>query len=100
VPEVPVALPHSAIRVGDYKLIWDWHGKLELFDISKDPYEAHDLSATMPEKRDELMKQLQSWIKENVASRYLPILNPDYEPSKDKRPYPFIDMSKAARKDA
>jgi arylsulfatase A-like enzyme len=50
--------PHSAIRVGDYKLIWDWHGRLE----------------------------------ENVAQRYLPRRNPDYEPTKDERGYPFRDL--------
>lgn len=89
--------PHSGIRSGDYKLIWDWHGKLELFDIVKDPYEANDLSITMPEKCDLLMKELQTWIKENVAERYLPVLNPDYDESKDKRPYPFVDLSSGVR---
>ncbi len=29
--------PHSAIRVGDYKLIWDWHHHLELYNIPADP---------------------------------------------------------------
>jgi arylsulfatase A-like enzyme len=41
--------PHSAIRVGDHKLIWNWHGRLELYDIPKDPTESHDLSKIMPE---------------------------------------------------
>jgi arylsulfatase A-like enzyme len=85
--------PHSAIRVGDYKLIWDWHGKLELFDIPADPYETNDLSAQMPEKRDELMEELQGWLKDHVAPRYMPIRNPDYNAAEDKRPYPFMDLS-------
>ena len=29
--------PHSAIRVGDHKLIWNWHGRLELYNIPKIP---------------------------------------------------------------
>jgi len=89
--------PHSGIRAGDYKLIWDWHGKVELFDIEKDPYEANDLSEKMPEKKEQLMKQLQSWIRENVAERYLPVRNPDYDETKDERSYPFIDLSAPAR---
>lgn len=85
--------PHSGIRVGDYKLLWDWHGKLTLYDIEKDPFEANDLSLTMPEMRDQLMKQLQSWLKGNVEPRYMPIRNPDYDGTKDTRRYPFVDMS-------
>jgi arylsulfatase A-like enzyme len=89
--------PHSGLRSGDYKLIWDWHGKVELFDIVKDPYEANDLSAKMPEKCDLLMKDLQSWIKEHVKPHYLPVLNPDYDESKDQRNYPFVDLSAPTR---
>lgn len=85
--------PGSAIRVGDFKLIWDWHGKLELFNIPADPYETNDLSAKMPEKRDELMRALQGWLKKNVAPRYMPQRNPDYNVADDARPYPFIDFS-------
>jgi len=85
--------PHSGIRVGDYKLLWDWHGKLSLYDIEKDPYEANDLSESMPEKRDQLMVQLRSWLKANVAPRYLPVRNPNYKEQKDYRPYPFVDLT-------
>ena len=42
--------PHSAIREGDYKLIFDWHGRLYLFDIQNDPYEKNNLADSMPEK--------------------------------------------------
>lgn len=93
---LPLA-PHSGIRCGDHKLIWDWHGKTELFDIQNDPYEASDLSQAMPEKRDQLMNQLQSWIRDNVAPRYLPVVNQDYDGAKDGRPYPFVDLSRPAR---
>lgn len=89
---LPLA-PHSGIRVGDYKLIWDWHGKLELFNIPHDPYEANDLADNMPEMRDQLMKQLRSWLKNNVAPRYLPIRDADYRAEDDNRPYPFMDLT-------
>ncbi|MDF7823464.1 sulfatase [Pontiellaceae bacterium B12227] len=85
--------PHSAIRVGDYKLLWDWHGKLVLYDIRNDPFEQTDLADAMPEKRDQLMKQLQSWLKDNVAPRYYPMLNEKYDAQKDTRSYPFMDLS-------
>ena len=42
--------PHPAIRVGDHKLIWDGHGRLEsLPDSLKHPNDLTDLAATRPE---------------------------------------------------
>jgi len=84
--------PHSAIRVGDYKLIWDWHGKLELYDVPDDPYEQNDLSAAMPEKTDKMFRELRQWLEENVEERYFPHRNPNYDPAKDERDYPFRDL--------
>jgi len=85
--------PHSAIRAGNYKLLWDWHGKLLLYDIGSDPFEENNLAEAMPEKRDQLMKQLHAWLKSNVAPRYFPARNPNYDAEKDNRPYPFVDLS-------
>lgn len=85
--------PHSGIRAGDYKLLWDWHGKLVLYDLQNDPYENNDLSQAMPEKRDRLMRQLQSWLKENVEPRYLPVRNPNYSAEEDARQYPYEDLT-------
>lgn len=84
--------PHSAIRVGDLKLIWDWHGKLELYDIPKDPYEERDLSGTYPDKTRQLLAQLQTWLQTNVKPQYFPSLNPDYDAGQDTRPYPFGNL--------
>jgi len=55
----------SAIRKGDYKLI-DFYekGKVELYNLKKDPSEQQDLSKQMPEKKAELMRALQKWKKE------------------------------------
>jgi len=90
--------PHSAIRVGDFKLIWDWHGKLELYGVPDDPYEQNDLSAAMPETTGKMFGELCEWLEENVEQRYFPQRNPNYDPAKDERDYPFRDLrEKSAR---
>ena len=87
------------MRKGDYKLLWDWHGKLELYDIVKDPYEKDDVAAKFPELKNEMFKELQGWLKKNVKPHYMPQPNPNYDASKDKRPYPFRDpLTKMFRK--
>ena len=84
--------PHSAVRDGDYKLLFNWHGKLELYNIRKDRYEQHDLAATMPDRTQAMFAQLSTWIDENIADRYLPTKNKNYDAAKDKRPFPFYDL--------
>tara|TARA_B110000208_G_C11789802_1_gene437020 strand:- start:3443 stop:3574 length:132 start_codon:yes stop_codon:yes gene_type:complete len=39
-----------------------------------------------------MFKTLQGWLKKNVKPHYLPVLNPDYDATQDKRPYPFQDL--------
>lgn len=56
----------SAIRLGDYKLIYDMkHGKLELYNLKKDIGEQHNLASTMNAKTKKLSKmladQLRKW---------------------------------------
>ena len=84
--------PRTAIRKGDYKLIWDWHGKLELYNIVEDPYEKKDLAQQQLELTQALFKELQGWLKKNVKPHYMPVLNPDYDADRDMRPYPFRDL--------
>jgi arylsulfatase A-like enzyme len=84
--------PHSAIRVGDHKLIWDWHGSLELYDLPGDPYEKNDLSSKMPELTTSLHEQLKKWLKDNVAPPYLPKKNPDFDPKAPGQAFPFKDL--------
>ncbi len=91
---VPSA-PHSAIREGDYKLIFDWSGHTLLYDLKSDFQEQHDLSPQMPEKTKDLFTKLNRWLDENVAVKYTPALNPNYDPQKEVRPTPFIDQRKA-----
>ena len=84
--------PHSAIRVGDHKLIWNWHGRLELYDIPKDPTESHDLSKKMPELTTKLHDQLKSWLKKNVAPHYFPKRIESVSSDKAGGPFPFRDL--------
>jgi arylsulfatase A len=56
-------VPQSALRWGNYKLVKTWAtGRLELFDLSKDLSEAHDLSAVLPEKAVELHLAMMDFI--------------------------------------
>lgn len=65
--------PHSAIRKGNYKLVKGWDdGKIELFDLSKDLGETRDLSRKMPEKADELHRQLVTYLDEvNATTKFM-----------------------------
>ncbi len=56
------ATPHSAIRDGNFRLVEFYEdGRTELYDLSSDIGEAHDLSAEMPEKAAELKAKLVAW---------------------------------------
>ncbi len=84
--------PHSAIREDDYKLIFDWYGRLYLFDISNDPYEEVNLAEEFPTKTDELMRKLMAWLDTNIEDRYFPKLNPNYNPEEESRQKPFENL--------
>ncbi|TWT84628.1 Arylsulfatase precursor [Planctomycetes bacterium CA13] len=84
--------PSSAIRSGDWKLIFDWSGAIRLYNIVDDPHEENELSAAMPDKARELFIELNDWIDENVDVKYTPAINPDYEPAKESRKRPFVDL--------
>ena len=63
--------PASAIRVGDYKLIHNYHyGDVLLFNIAEDPHETKNLAISMPEKAEALDKQLIAYL--TKAGAYLP----------------------------
>ena len=54
--------PSGAIRSGDWKLLeWFEDGRLELYNLRRDPSEAHDLAREMPEKADALRRRLADW---------------------------------------
>ncbi|MFK7912118.1 MAG: sulfatase [Akkermansiaceae bacterium] len=85
--------PHSAIRVGPHKLIWDWHGKLELYHIPNDPHEKTDLSTKHPELTKKLHIQLKQWLRTNVSNCCFPRKNPDFDKSDKRLTLPFTDLS-------
>ena len=54
--------PSGAVRAGDYKLVeWFEDGQVELYNLSEDIGELHDLSDSMPEKATELLEMLHNW---------------------------------------
>ena len=87
--------PHSAVRKGDYKLIFDWYGRLRLFNIKKDISEKSNLSKKMPQKTKELFVELISYLEDNVDKKYWPKSNPDYNPKTEVRKVPYVDLYKA-----
>lgn len=75
------AMPYAAVRAGDYRLIEFYDDDhVELYDLSRDIGEEHDLATSMPEKAAELREQLHRWQQEVGAQ--MPAPNPDHDPSK------------------
>jgi len=73
--------PHSAIRLGNFKLIRFYEtGAVQLFDLSQDLGEAHDLSLRMPERAADLTQRLDNYLT-SVGAR-MPSPNPRYDPEK------------------
>lgn len=84
-PHYQADTPHSAILLGDYKLIkWYEDSSVKLFNLSKDIGESKDLSEQFPEKTAELLKALEQYLKDMDAQ--IPDINPDYDPSKPSTP--------------
>jgi arylsulfatase A-like enzyme len=71
---------HSAMRKGNYKLLFDHQGYLELYDLSSDLSEENNLADQMPGKARQLFAELVDWLDATVAERYLPRPNPRYSP--------------------
>lgn len=84
--------PHSSIMEGEYKLIYDWHGDIKLFNVVKDISETNNLITMMPEKGRDLFVKLITWLEDNVAPTYWPTVNPDYNADKDVHQHPFINV--------
>ncbi|MBK1877434.1 sulfatase [Pelagicoccus mobilis] len=84
--------PHSAIRKGPHKLIYDWSGRLWLYNVEKDISEANNLTESKPKLARALFKELNQWLDDNVEQKYMPTLNPGYNAENDTRDYPFVDL--------
>jgi arylsulfatase A-like enzyme len=75
------AVPHSAIRARDWKLIHfldDNH--VELYNLKEDLSEKRDLSTAEPGKVAELLGRLDAW--RRSVNAQMPPANPDYDPAK------------------
>jgi arylsulfatase A len=74
------ARPGGAIRAGDDKLIEHYEdGRLELYNVRKDPREVKNLVDDQGDVMKRLRKQLDDWRKEVGAKSMR--LNPDYVPN-------------------
>lgn len=69
--------PSGSVRAGDYKLLeWFETGDLELYDLSADPGEQHNLSPSRPALRDSLFQIMSQW-RQSVDAN-MPTPNPDW----------------------
>ncbi len=79
--------PHSAIRVGDLKLILFYEDEsVKLFDLGKDPGERVDLAAARPADAASLRQQLANYLADVGAQ--LPQPNPAYDAAAAVDPRP------------
>jgi arylsulfatase A-like enzyme len=75
------AMPYSAIRKGDYKLIEFLDDmRVELYNLHGDIGEKTNLAEKMPGKVDELRRRLHAW-RDEVGAQ-MPTRNEKYDPSK------------------
>jgi arylsulfatase A-like enzyme len=77
--------PYGAVLEGNWKLIEFFEeGDLELYDLSKDPYEANNLASSETKITKHLLEVMQNWRKEVGAQ--LMEKNENYDPEKaDKK---------------
>ena len=75
--------PVSAVRSRDWKLLEFFEDQhLELYHLSDDLSEQHDLAKEMPDKANALRDQLHAW--RTAVGAALPVTNPDFKPGKPK----------------
>jgi arylsulfatase A len=85
------AMPYSALRSGDFKLI-EFHDdqRVELYHLRDDIGESQDLSATQPEVAAQLRARLHTW--RGKVGAQMPAANPRHDPTRPQydpaRPQP------------
>jgi len=80
-PHYQVIAPHSAIRLGRYKLIRFYEDqKLELYDLQSDLGEQTDLASQLPDVSENLRNKLEAYLK--VVDAQVPTSNPQYDPAR------------------
>ena len=71
--------PGGAIRSGDYKLLeYFENNTVQLFNLKNDIGEQNDLTASQPDKANELKAMLHKWREDVGANMMMP--NPNYKP--------------------
>jgi len=77
--------PHSAIRLGHYKLIRFYEsGESRLFDLSTDLGETDDISARQPDRARLLLQRLEENLRD--AGAQMPTPNPRHDPNTAPKP--------------
>src|SRR5262249_44835579 len=67
------ATPYTVARVGDWKLIRFYEtGRDELYNLSNDLGEDHNLAAVEPHKHSEVSDRMEAWLKEVGAQMPVP----------------------------
>lgn len=82
----------ATLRKDDYKLHYDYQGKVELYNIAEDMFEENDLVPSKPALAHDMLVQLTDWLKDNCNQAYLPEPNPMFDPD-GPLPYgPYVPL--------
>lgn len=85
--------PAGTVRQAQWKLIENYEdGSHELYDLSADPSEEHDLAANEPQRVEQLAAKLAAWRKEVGAQEN--VRNPDFDPDLHRKIYQGFDMTR------
>ncbi len=85
--------PTGAMRDGNWMLVEYYdEPKVELYDLSSDIGEAHDVSSQQPERVARMRAALAAWRQENHAQENRP--NPDFDPARFRGLYIDVDASR------
>ncbi|MCX5639368.1 MAG: sulfatase-like hydrolase/transferase [Planctomycetota bacterium] len=79
---VEVEHPQSAMRQGDFKILYYWDTKqAQLFDLSKDPSETKDLSAEQPDRTAAMLAILKEHVRAGVGEEQVAALERGEKPT-------------------
>jgi arylsulfatase A-like enzyme len=85
--------PAGAVRSGQWKLVEHYEdGRVELYDLSNDVGEEHDLAAREPERAQGLKERLAVWRKQVGAQENT--MNPAFDAALHKTLYVDTDVSR------
>ncbi len=84
----------AALRQGDFKLHYDYQGKVERYNIAEDISEKNNLAHAQPKLALTMLDDLTDWLRTDCNAVYLPKANPDFNPQ-GPLPYgPYIPFEK------